>query len=81
MNACEKQQSTKRGKFVFKTFSELRDQFGDAIAKDIRQRKQELEKNRLPGEEPYWCEHPEVKNNEARLPISIDNYMHACIKN
>ena len=60
----ESTQSTKRGKYVYKSFKDLRDQYGESIAKDIRQRKYDAEKMRQPGEEPFCTSHPEVPNDE-----------------
>ena len=65
-NACEKSQSTKRGTFVYKSFKDLKDSFGEAVAKDIRTRKYEAEKTRKPDEEPFHKQHPEVPDSEDR---------------
>lgn len=66
-NAVEMSLSTKRGRFVYKTFKDLKDTFGESIAKDIRFRKFEAEKKRTPDEEPFWCDHPEVPDSEDSL--------------
>jgi hypothetical protein len=64
VNACEQSNSRKRGRFVYKTFKDLVALYGAAIAKDIREKKRDAEKVRMPGEEPFWLRHPEVPNDE-----------------
>ena len=47
----------RKGRYVMKTFRDLKQMFGTAVAKDIRQRKKEL------GAE-WWWEHPDLPDNE-----------------
>ena len=46
-------------------YCQVEEKYGSAIAKQIRKDKKELEKNRTPDEEPWYREHPEIKDNEA----------------
>jgi len=64
-NACEQFNSTKRGRYVYKSFKDLTDLYGLPIAKDIRLKKKEAEKSRAAHEEAFWLKHPEVPDNEA----------------
>lgn len=52
---------------MYKTFKELKEIYGESIAIDIRARKKAAELQRQPGdgEEPFWREHFEVKDDEA----------------
>ena len=57
MNVTLGKLSRKRGKYVEKTFRDLKLQYGAALAKDIRTRKKELGKE-------WYRDHPELPGNE-----------------
>ena len=64
-NACEQFSSSKRGRFVYKTFKDLTELYGLPIAKDIRLKKKEAENSRAAHEEVFWMKHPEVPDDEV----------------
>ena len=68
-NACEQFNSTKRGRFVYKSFKDLTESYGLPIAKDIRLKKKEAEKSRAAHEEAFWLKHPEVPDDEVACTI------------
>ena len=55
---------------MYKTFKELCDSYGSAIAKGIRENKKASEKNRQPGEEAFWLKRPEIPDNEDSRSIN-----------
>ena len=62
--AVESATMRRRGKFVYKTYKQLKEEYGVAIAAEIKARKLEQERSRKPGEQPFFCRHPEVQNDE-----------------
>ena len=64
MRTQETKTSRKRGRMVYKTYIELVDKFGSALAKQIREQKYTLQNQLKEGEEPWWLPHPELGSNK-----------------
>eukprot|EP00435_Cladocopium_sp_Y103_P023257 s261_g5.t1 len=54
----------------YKCFKDLKETYGDAVAKDIRSRKYEAEKTRHPDEEPFHRKHPEAELNNHQKKLN-----------
>ena len=63
-NSIREKSSRKRGKHCLKTFKTLREQFGTAVAKQIRDRKKQLQESKKPEEEDWWKKHPDCPDVE-----------------
>ena len=62
-NSLEVNKYKKKGRYVYLTYKEVETKFGSALAKAIKKSKLELEASRAQDEEPWVCEHPDVKND------------------
>lgn len=66
MRTQESKTSRKRGRMVYKTYLELVDKFGAALAKQIRDQKYTMQNQLKEGEEAWWLPHPELASNKDR---------------
>lgn len=71
INAMESATLKKRGKHVYRTLKQLKEQYGAPLALEIKSRKLELERTRKAGEMPYFQKHPEVQNDEDSGVIDL----------
>lgn len=75
MRTQETKSSKKRGRMCYRSFKELVEKFGQAVAKQIRDCKYEMEKKRAPHEQPLWLPHPEIKDNKDGLAASLQLFV------
>ena len=55
----------RKGRHVMKEFRWLKERFGPAAAKGIRDKKKEMEENKAPTDGTcYWMVHPDVPDKE-----------------
>lgn len=66
-NSLEKRGHKKRGKWVFKPYKDVVTQFGEAIAKDIRKKKLEMQAQVTEGDDDWFQKHPEVDSEDLGL--------------
>ena len=57
LNVTMSKTQRRRGRYVLKSYRDLKAQYGGALAKDIRLRKKELGP-------PWWQEHPDLPGVE-----------------
>ena len=65
VNSSKSSSTRRKGRYVMKTFKQLRDLYGSAIAKGLRDSKRELETNKSSGDTNcYWMENPDLPGKE-----------------
>ena len=63
-NTIKEKTSRRRGRAALKSFRELKDMFGLANAKIIRDKKKQAQLTKEEGEEDWWIKHPELPDVE-----------------
>lgn len=84
INHRSRNAKSKRGKHTYLTFRQVKEKFGLAQAKFIRDKKYELENNRDPNDTTpaWWAPHPEVPNDKdlsSEMYIIIYIFIIICI--
>ena len=88
MNAQMERTSRRRGKAVMKTFKELREKHGLALAKQLRDNKKELQLTKPVDEPDFWYPHPDFPKVEdccyhftctCLLPLAQPPYLNLCL--
>ena len=65
VNTTKSMSSRRRGRYVMKTYKALKDLYGAAIAKGLRDAKRELQKEKSPEDSScYWMENPDLPGKE-----------------
>ena len=65
VNNAKSSSTRRRGRYVMKTFKQLRDLYGAAVAKGLRDAKRELEANKSSSDTNcYWMENPDLPGKE-----------------
>jgi len=74
LNSVRKVASRKKGKHVMRDFKWLKERFGNAQAKTIKESKKELEASKGNSSIIYWMKNPDVPDNED-IAIHVSKFL------
>ena len=63
-NSMREKTSRRKGRNVMRTFKSLKEMFGAAVSKQIRDRKKQMQLTKREDEEDFWKPHPECPDIE-----------------
>ena len=67
LNSIQKHTARRKGRHVMKEYKTLKQAFGNATARTIRDAKKEMEQAKSPSDPViYWMVHPDVPTSEDR---------------
>ena len=72
-NVRSKSKNKKKGRYVYLTWAQVKEKFGTANAKLVRDAKYTMEKTRDPSDTSpaWWCPHPELPQNEDIVCLTL----------